>query len=132
MVRWRGEHDKTGFDHETILTDAAVLALREGRRRPVVSRWVFPSPTDASRPVSRHLLGDWWGRGEVLATLPHEPGRGWHSLRRQFATELKHVPLKDLCALGGWKSAQTVLACYQQADPVTMRQALATRQRLEA
>jgi integrase len=131
-VRWRGEHDKTGFEHETILTDAAVEALKEARRRPVVSPLVLPSPTDASRPVSRHLLRDWWGRGEVMAALPHEPGRGWHSLRRQFATELKHVPLKDLCALGGWKSAQTILACYQQPDPVTMRQALATRKRLEA
>jgi len=131
-VRWRGEHDKLGFEHETVLTDVAVAALRDARKRPVVSPWVLPSPTDPSQPVSRHLLRDWWGRGEVLANLRHEPGRGWHSLRRQFATELKHVPLKDLCALGGWKSAQTVLVCYQQADPVTMRQALATRQRLEA
>ena len=75
VVRRRGEHDKTGFEHETILTDAAVEALWEARRRPVVSPLVLPSPTDASRP-------------------------GRHSLRRHFATELKHVPLKDLCALG--------------------------------
>ena len=33
VVRWRGEHDKTGFEHETILTDAAVEALWEARRR---------------------------------------------------------------------------------------------------
>lgn len=131
-VRWRGEHDKLGFEHETILTDATLASLREGRKRPVLSAWVLPSPTDPSQPVSRHLLRDWWRRGEVLAKIPPEPGRGWHSLRRQFATELKHVPLKDLCALGGWKSAQTILACYQQPDPVTMRQALATRQRFEA
>jgi integrase len=131
-VRWRGEHDKLGFEHETILTDAALAALREVRKRSVLSPWVLPSPTDPSQPVSRHLLRDWWRRGEVLGKLPQEPGRGWHSLRRQFATELKHVPLKDLCALGGWKSAQTILACYQQPDPVTMRQALARRQRLEA
>jgi hypothetical protein len=58
--------------------------------------------------------------------------RGYHSLRRQFATELKHAPLKDLCALGGWKSPQTVLICYQKADSVSMQQALATRRRLEA
>jgi integrase len=132
VVRWRGEHDKLGYEHETILTDVAVASLREARRRPVVSQWVLPSPTDPSRPISRDLLRDWWERGEILGKLRHEPGRGWHSLRRQFATELKHVPLKDLCALGGWKSAQTILTCYQQADPVTMRQALATRQRLEA
>ena len=34
-------------------------------------------------------------------------------------------PLKDLCALGGWKSPQTVLTCYQRADSASMQQALA-------
>jgi hypothetical protein len=33
---------------------------------------------------------------------------GWHSFRRKFATELKHIPLKDLCDLGGWKDSRTV------------------------
>jgi hypothetical protein len=45
---------------------------------------------------------------------------------------MKHAPLKDLCALGGWKSPQTVLTCYQRADAVSMQQALAARRRLEA
>jgi hypothetical protein len=35
----------------------------------------------------------------------------------------KAAPLKDLCALGEWKDPQTILKCYQRADPVTMRQA---------
>ena len=26
------------------------------------------------------------------------------------------LPLKVLCELGGWKEAQTVLRCYQQAS----------------
>lgn len=46
--------------------------------------------------------------------------------------EMKAAPLKDLCALGGWKDPQTILKCYQRADPVTMRRALAERMRLEA
>lgn len=45
---------------------------------------------------------------------------------------MKYAPLKDLCALGGWKSPQTVLTCYQQADAASMQQALAARHRLEA
>jgi integrase len=98
----------------------------------VIGEWVFPAPTDPNQPVSRHLLRDWWERSEALAKLPPEPGRKWHSLRRKFATELKHAPLKDLCALGGWKDPQTVLEYYQRADPVTMRRALAMRQRLDA
>jgi hypothetical protein len=30
--------------------------------------------------------------------------RGWHSLRRRFATELMDVPAAELMALGGWKN----------------------------
>ena len=111
----------------------AVEALQTTRRsQPVISEWVFPAPSDPAKPISRHLLRDWWKRGQALAKLPTELGRGWHSLRRQFATEMKHAPLKDLCALGGWKSPQTVLTCYQRADAVSMQQALAARRRLEA
>lgn len=47
-------------------------------------------------------MRDWWERGERLAEITQEPGLGWHSLRRKFATELKHTPLKDLCYLGHW------------------------------
>ena len=38
-------------------------------------------------------------------------------------------PLKVLCELGGWKTAQTVLQCYQQADEGQLRQALEHRRR---
>jgi integrase len=133
LVRWRRENDKIGYEHETWLTPMAVEALRTARRsQPVITEWVFPAASDPAKAVSRHLLRDWWERGQALAKLPAEPGRGWHSLRRQFATEMKHAPLKDLCALGGWKSPQTVLTCYQRADAVSMQQALAARRRLEA
>lgn len=64
--------------------------------------------SNPSAPCSRHLLRDWWKRGEERAGLKHEKGMGWHGLRRKFATELKHAPLKGLCVLGGWKSPQTV------------------------
>jgi len=42
---------------------------------------------------------------------------------------LNTTPLKDLCALGGWKAPQTILQCYRQADEETMREALAHRPR---
>jgi integrase len=133
-IRWRGENDKIGFEHVTWLTPAALQALEQARReRPVIGEaWVFGAPGDASQPVSRHLMRDWWQQGEALAKVPRSPGLGWHSLRRKFATELKHVPLKDLCYLGGWKEPQTVLKCYQRADADTMKQALATRKPLQA
>jgi integrase len=131
-VRWRGENDKIGFEHVTPLTEAAQTALIRARKAQgaIGDSWVFPAPEDASKPVSRHLVRDWWERGEKLAGITHQAGLGWHSLRRKFATELKHTPLKDLCHLGGWKEPQTVLKCYQQADEATMRQALEGRKQI--
>lgn len=131
-IRWRAQTDKTGREHVTPLTNAAVDALRSARRTAgAISEWVFPSPTDAGVPVSVNLARDWWLRCERVAGIPHEPGCGFHSLRRLFATELKHVPLKDVCELGGWRSPQLVVSVYQRADLATMRTALEQRGRLE-
>jgi integrase len=134
VIRWRGGHDKIRFEHETPMTPTAREALAGEQRRSGVigDAWVFLSPTNGENPVSRHLLRDWWQRLEQFADLEPETRRGWHALRRKFATELKDVPLVDLCALGGWKEPQTVLRCYQRADPETMRTALARRRELSA
>jgi integrase len=131
-IRWRGDQDKSGFDHTTPLSGEALKALKKERRTSpeIGEAWVFPAPEDPTKPCSHDLLRVWWERAETLAGLKHESGRGWHSLRRKFATELKDVPLPDLCLLGGWKSAQTVVKCYQRPDVGTMRAALATRARL--
>jgi hypothetical protein len=76
---------------------------------------------------------DWWYRAERLAGLEHVEQMGWHSLWRTFGTELKATTnLKDLCALGGWKSANTILTCYVQPDEETMREALSNRRQLSA
>ncbi len=40
-----------------------------------------------------------------------------------LATELKNVPLPDLCQLGGWKTSRTVLERYRRPDPDTRWQA---------
>ena len=41
-------------------------------------------------------------------------------------------PLKVLCELGGWKTARTVLQCYQHADEDQLRNALDNRRRVRA
>ena len=131
-IRWRASHDKIGFQHQTPMTVDALAALQRWRKtHPFIGdTWILPSPKDAKKPCSRNILRDWWQRAEALAGVSHEPGMGWHSLRRKFATELKHIPLKDLCHLGGWKEPQTILKCYQRADTATMKEALSTRKRL--
>jgi len=128
-VHWRAETDKLKLDRSTPLSEEAAEALRRAwrKRGDLRDGWVFPSPDDAAQPVSRHRVRFWWKRLEKLAGLPPEGGRGWHTLRRKFATELKGVPLGDLAYLGGWQSAQTILKCYQQPDDVTLRSALTKR-----
>lgn len=132
IVRWRGSADKMGHEHTTPLSDAAREALRQRHAVSRGSEWVFPSPSDPTVPVSRNLVRDWWKELEACAGLAPEPGRGWHALRRTFATELKGLPLCDLMALGGWQSPLTLTLCYTAADPATQRQALAKRAILTA
>jgi len=127
MVRWRGCRDKMGHDHRTPLTDVVREALRQRCAVSPGSAWVFPSASDPTVPVSRSLVRDWWRELEERAGLAPEPGRGWHALRRTFATELKGLPLRDLMALGGWQSPLTLTMCYTAADPATQRLALAKR-----
>jgi integrase len=131
-TRWRGEHDKIGHEHVTPMVEAArgVLQRQRGSASTDGGDWVFPAPGDPGQPLSRHLARDWWERTEKPARIPRVPGRGWHSLRRKFATE--RASLKDLCALGGWKDHNTVLKCYQQADAQAMRVALENRATLRA
>lgn len=126
VIRWRGDQDKIGFEHSSPLVEPLLTAL-QAAQSSTASEWVIPCPTDATKPCSRHLLRDWWQRMEDVAGLERQAGRGWHSLRRKFATELKDVGLRDLCELGGWKDPLTIVKCYQQPDQNRMREALATR-----
>ncbi len=131
-IRWRAEHDKTGYEHRTPMTDEARAVLEMARRMTlgIGEAPVLPSLKDDSRPVSRYLARDWWERAEKLARLKPKRGRGWHSLRRKFASDLMHKPLKVLCELGGWKDPSTVLKCYQLPDQEEMREALEDRKRV--
>ncbi len=133
-VRWRAENDEIGFEHTTALTSAAVTALEAARARQaqIGDAWVFPATVQVGQPTSRYMFREWWAAAEEAAELEPAERRGWHSLRRSFATELKHAPLADLAYLGGWKSVSTVVNVYQQPDGRTMLEALASRRPVEA
>ena len=90
---------------------------------------VLPAPRNPLEVVGAARLRAWWQKAQILAGLEPKPGRGWHSLRRKFASELMDQPLKVLCQLGGWKTAKTVLRCYQRADEGQLRKALEDRRR---
>ena len=90
---------------------------------------VFPASKDPSRCLDRSRVRVWWDKAQKLAGLEPRRGRGLHSLRRKFASDLMSQPLKVLCELGGWKTALTVLQCYQRADEDRLRKALEDRRR---
>lgn len=69
-----------------------------------------------------HLAAYWLKRVYELARLDKPDGSLWHTFRRLWATERKHLPLKDVAAAGGWKDMITLLECYQQPDEDTLRQ----------
>ncbi|MDE0357060.1 MAG: site-specific integrase [Gammaproteobacteria bacterium] len=132
VIRWRAEHEKTGYAHRTPVTVEARAALEEAasRRTGSADGPLLPTPTDRSRCLSRSAINAWWAKAQKLAKLEPKRGRGWHSLRRKFASDLMDLPLKVLCELGGWKSAHTVLRCYQRPDEAQLRDALERRRRI--
>ena len=129
IIRWRAENEKTGYEHRTPVTAEVLAVLEEARtRNPRTGNApVLPAPKDPSRCLDRSRVRVWWQKAERLARLEPKRGRGWHSLRRKFASDLMDQPLKVLCELGGWKTAQTVLQCYQSADQDRLREALEAR-----
>ena len=130
-IRWRAEHEKTGYEHVTPVTADAKAILEEARRwSPGVGNVpVLPHKKGSPKCISLSQASAWWAKARVVAGLELKPGRGWHSLRRKFASDLMDQPLKVLCELGGWKNAQTVLNCYQRADQGRLRKALEHRTR---
>ena len=130
-IVWRAEHDKSGYEHVTPVTPEALSALSETRGPiPLAGKApLLPAPRNPLVCVGAARLHAWWSKAQILAGLDPMPGRGWHSLRRKFASDLMAQPLKVLCELGGWKTAKTVLQCYQRPDARQLRKALEDRRR---
>jgi integrase len=117
-ILWPGETDKGGKEWVAPVTAAVRNALdRVLRARPGIGNaYLFPAMRKPSRPLSRSVASEWLQRAEELAGLPRVDGRGWHSLRRKWATERKHLPDVDVAAAGGWRSLQALKQSYQHAD----------------
>lgn len=60
------------------------------------------------------------GDPDAAAALAPLDGSDFHAYRRAWATARKHLPLKDVAEAGGWKTTDTLVRCYTQADEMTM------------
>jgi hypothetical protein len=121
-IRFPKETDKEDREWRCAMTPVVRAAVdRILSERPGIGvALMFPSPTDASAPVSKDLASEWLLGAESLAQLAKLDGGVWHPYRRKWATARKQHPLKDVAAAGGWKSEETLLRCYQQPDEATM------------
>jgi integrase len=98
---------------------AAILTVLE--RNPVIGEApLFPAPRRPGKSWTRHHAKDLLERAETEAGLEPLEGSDFHACHRAWATARKHLPLKDVAEEGGWRSTETLLRCYTQADEVTM------------
>jgi integrase len=120
-IRWRAEADKKGRESTIPVTAKLVEELRDFRRRLcAVGGWVFTGERLPDQPMDRHLFDRWLAVAEQAAGVPKLEGGLWHPYRRKWATERKHLSLKDVAAAGGWRDVETLLTCYQQPDQDTL------------
>lgn len=121
-VRWPADTDKQGRESLVPIAPAVRAAIERalGEHPGATSGYLFPSPGDPGKPVSRHLADKWLRRAERMAGLEPQRGSLWHAYRRKWATERKHLPPTDVAAAGGWAGPESMQRSYQHADQATM------------
>jgi integrase len=129
-IHWQAEADKKGVAWDIPIPVALVDELRTFREAFGVSvGLLFPSESDPGTPMDRHLFDKWLAFAERHAQLPKLKGALWHSYRRKWASERKHLSLVDVAAAGGWKDTATLLECYMQPDPSTLLRVMSEPQK---
>ena len=116
-IRRRADADKKRKEWVIPAPPALLEELRMFRRDlGAIAGLLFPGERKPEQPMDRHLFDRWLAEAERSAGLPKLDGALWHAYRRKWATERKHLPLKDVAAAGGWVDIETLLRSYQQPD----------------
>jgi integrase len=127
-LRWRAATDKRGYEAVAPLGAEARAALDAYLRdHPRVGEVpLFPATGDDAKAAHKVLAGYWLRRAETLAGLPRLERGAWHTFRRLWASERRHLPAQDVMAAGGWRDVRVMQRAYQHADPATVFAVVAT------
>lgn len=90
-VRFDAETDKAGQHGLAVLPETAQEALQALLDEPAVLRtgYLFPNfldPERADGPIGYRSALNWLREAEEAAGIPHVKRRGWHALKKAFAT----------------------------------------------
>jgi integrase len=130
-IRWRAEADKKRRESVVPMPPKLAAEVRQFRRRlGVLGGWVFAAELNPNVPMDRHLFDKWLAHAERVARLPKLVGGLWHPYRRKWATERKHLSIKDVAAAGGWRDTATLLTCYAQPDNETLLAVMSEKRKL--
>lgn len=121
-IHRRGDADKEGHDAwvpmPKSVRDAvdAIAVIGDRALFPCPRPKKGKPPTSWTRFHARALLA----RAETAAGLEPIDGGDWHPFRRAWATSRKHLPTRDVAALGGWSDLRSLETCYQRTDAATL------------
>ena len=121
-ILWPADTDKERREWLVPINASVRAALnRINSGHPGVgTAYLFPSPRNPRRPVSKDLVSGWLERAEAMAGLPKLDGSLWHAYRRKWATSRKGLPDVDVAVAGGWSDLTSLKTAYQQADTDTL------------
>ena len=109
---------KGGQERVLPLHDAAVEALRKWKVRAEDPEWVFPSPVNPGKPISRAWI---WDRIREVGEMAGVQGLHPHKLRHTFATRFleEGADIRTVQEALGHKNIQTT-TIYTKVRPVQL------------
>jgi len=134
-IVWPADTDKMGKEWRCPVSAAVRRALEAALKKRqrlghVGPGYLFPSPEDPQKPVSKYLASVWLRRAEKAAKLEPQKGGLWHPYRRLWASARKGLPDVDVMQAGGWSSADALKRAYQHPDSRTMLRVVEHRDEL--
>ncbi len=133
VIRWPSTSDKQDKEWEVPLNQEVRAAINRilTDRPGIGAAYLFPSPRNPAKPVSKDLASDWLLKAERLAGVPKQDGTLWQAYRRGWATVRKHHPDLDVAYAGGWSALDTLKTAYQHADTITLSRVVSEPRRVQ-